>query len=88
MLARIGIPAFKVSLGSRIYGKPDNFADEEFRTYNTKHYHQPSDEFHEEWDFASLEQAARFGFLLGLNVANSDVLPRWNAGDEFAVAGR
>ncbi|MDZ4798715.1 MAG: M28 family peptidase [Bryobacteraceae bacterium] len=88
MLARIGIPAFKVSLGTRVFGKADDFAAQEFRDYNTNHYHQPSDEFHENWDFASLEQAARFGYLLGLNVANSDVLPKWNPGDEFAVPGR
>jgi Zn-dependent M28 family amino/carboxypeptidase len=88
MLARIGIPAFKVSLGSRIAGKATGFAEQEFREYNTKHYHQPSDEFRDDWDFSSLEQTGRFGFLLGLNIANSDVLPRWNEGDEFAVPGR
>lgn len=88
MLARIGIPAFKVALGSKIFGKPDSFAEEEFRTYNTKHYHQPSDSFNPDWDFASLEQAARFGFLLGLNIANSEKLPTWNPGDEFSVSSR
>lgn len=85
MLARIGIPAFKVGLGTRIFGKADNFAEAEFRDYNTKRYHQPSDEYRDEWDFASLEHAARFGFLLGLNVANSTVMPKWNPGDEFAI---
>jgi len=88
MLARIGVPAFRVGMGSRIVGKPDDFASGEFRDYNANHYHQPSDEFHEEWDFASLQQAAQYGFLLGLNVANSEVLPKWNVGDEFAVGGR
>jgi Zn-dependent M28 family amino/carboxypeptidase len=84
MLARVGIPAFKVGLGSRIFGKPDDFADSEFREYNTKRYHQPSDEYRADWDFASLEHAARFGFLIALNVANSTMIPKWNPGDEFA----
>jgi Zn-dependent M28 family amino/carboxypeptidase len=88
MLARIGIPAFRVGTGTKIYGKPDNFADSEFTEYNTKHYHQPSDEFHEDWDFSSLEHVARFGFTIGLNVANQEAMPRWNTGDEFAVAPR
>jgi Zn-dependent M28 family amino/carboxypeptidase len=88
MLARVGIPAFKIGLGTKIYGKPDNFADAEFTEYNTKRYHQPSDEFREDWDFTSLEHVARFGFTLGLNIANSDVMPGWNAGDEFAVGKR
>ncbi|HYP05676.1 MAG TPA: M28 family peptidase [Bryobacteraceae bacterium] len=88
MMARIGVPAFRVGLGSRIHGKPDNFADTEFAEYNAKRYHQPSDEFRDEWDFASLEHAARFGFTLGLNAANQESMPRWNAGDEFAVTPR
>lgn len=88
MLARIGIPAFRIGLGTKIYGKPDDYADTEFLEYNAKRYHQPSDEFREDWDFASLEHAARFGFTIGLNVANQETLPRWNTGDEFSVGQR
>ena len=88
MLARLGIPAFRVGLGTKVAGKSEDFAAAEFREYNAKRYHQPSDEFREDWDFASLEHAARFGFLIGLNVANSEVMPRWKAGDEFAVGSR
>lgn len=88
MLARIGIPAFRIGFGSKIYGKPENYADVEFTEYNTRHYHQPSDEFHENWDFTSLETAARLGFTIGLNISNQDAIPRWNPGDEFAVGNR
>ncbi len=88
MLAKIGVPAFRVAPGNQIYGKPDDFAAAEFTEYNTKRYHQPSDEFREDWDFASLEHAGRFGFTLGLNIGNQEPLPRWNPGDEFVVSGR
>jgi Zn-dependent M28 family amino/carboxypeptidase len=88
MLARIGIPAFKIGLGTKIYGKPESYADAEFTDYNTKRYHQPGDEFREDWDFTSLEHVGRFGFTVGLNIANQESMPRWNAGDEFAVSGR
>lgn len=88
MMARIGIPAFRVGLGRRIYGKPDDAADSTFAEYNTKRYHQSSDEFQEDWDFASLEHAARYGFTLGLNIGNQQAMPRWNPGDEFAVPNR
>jgi Zn-dependent M28 family amino/carboxypeptidase len=88
MLARIGIPAFRIGFGSKVYGRPDNYADTEFTEYNTKRYHQPSDEFREDWDFTSLEMAARLGFTIGLNIANQDAMPRWNPGDEFAVGTR
>jgi Zn-dependent M28 family amino/carboxypeptidase len=86
MLARVGVPAFSVKAGSLIYGKSPEYSDEMFRTYNTLHYHQPSDEFQESWDFSGVEQVARFGMLIGLNVANSEVMPSWVAGDEFLGA--
>jgi Zn-dependent M28 family amino/carboxypeptidase len=84
MLARIGVPAFSIKTGSKITGQSDDFAAQQFREYNTKSYHQPSDEYREDWDFASLEHVARFGYLVGLNIANALQMPRWNPGDEFA----
>jgi Zn-dependent M28 family amino/carboxypeptidase len=88
MMARIGVPAFKIGLGTKIVGKSEEFASSEFAEYNTKRYHQPSDEFNENWDFASLEYAARYGFTIGLNAANLEAMPRWNIGDEFAISQR
>ncbi|MCZ2076342.1 MAG: M28 family peptidase [Bryobacteraceae bacterium] len=84
--ARVGIPAFSVSLGSEYLGKPAGYGEQLFREFNTKSYHQPSDEFDENWDFSGLEAVARFGFLLGINAANEPSLPAWNEGDEFQKA--
>ena len=86
MLARVGVPSFSVKTGALIFGKSPAYSAEMFAEYNTLHYHQPSDEYHEEWDFSGIEQAAKFGMLIGLNVANSEVMPTWNAGDEFLPA--
>jgi Zn-dependent M28 family amino/carboxypeptidase len=85
MLAKVGVPAFSVKTGTKVHGKSDEFAAEIFREYNAKRYHQPADEYSDEWDFASLEHAAQFGLLTGLNIANSTKMPEWNPGDEFAV---
>ena len=86
MLARVGVPSFSVKTGALIFGKSPAYSAEMFAEYNTLHYHQPSDEYHEDWDFSGIEQAAKFGMLIGLNVANSEVMPTWNAGDEFLPA--
>ena len=51
--------------------------------YNEHDYHHPSDEFHADWDFTALEQAAEYGFLLGLDIANQEELPGWRPGDQF-----
>ena len=85
-LAHAGVPAFSISLGTDYYGKPAGYGEKVFEEYNTKHYHQPSDEYHDDWDFAGMEEAAKFGLLIGTTVANQDKLPTWNAGDEFLPA--
>jgi Zn-dependent M28 family amino/carboxypeptidase len=85
-LARVGIPAFSISAGHEYMGKPANFGTTAFEQYNNEHYHRPSDEYHESWDFGSMVQMAQFGLRLGMDIANLPKLPTWNAGDEFLKA--
>jgi Zn-dependent M28 family amino/carboxypeptidase len=85
-LARVGIPAFSISAGSQYLGKPANFGSTAFEQYNNEHYHQPSDEYRDDWDFGSMVQMAGFGLRLGMDTANTPTLPTWNPGDEFLKA--
>ena len=64
-------------------GKPAGFGEQAYEEYNSKHYHQPSDEFQADWDFTALRQAAEYGLLLGKDIANQDKLPDWRPGDAF-----
>ena len=82
-LARVGIPAFSIEQGDTFWGKPADFGDKAFQEFNSKHYHQPSDEYQDNWDFSGLEHLARFGFALGVEVANQPALPGWRPGDPF-----
>ena len=84
--AHAGVPAFSISQGEQFVGKPKDFGEKMVEDFDVKHYHQPSDEYHEEWDFSGLEQIGRFTMLLGVNTANFPKLPTWNAGDEFLAA--
>lgn len=84
--AHAGVPAFSISLGNQFEGKPAGYGEKIFEEYNTQHYHQPSDEYHDDWDFSGMEEVARLGFLIGRNVANQEALPTWRAGDEFLAA--
>jgi Zn-dependent M28 family amino/carboxypeptidase len=84
--AQAGIPAFSVDQGDEFAGKPEGFGEKAFEEFNDKHYHQPSDEYHDDWDLSGMAQMAGFGFLLGQTAANLDRLPSWNAGDEFLAA--
>ena len=84
--ARVGIPAFSVDGGDDLVGKPEGEGEKLFKEFNDKRYHQPSDEYNDDWDFAGMEQYAQFGLLIGIDVANQDGLPTWRAGDEFLPA--
>ena len=84
--ARVGIPSFSIDQGEDLLGKPPGTGTKLVDEFNDKHYHQPSDEYHDDWDFSGMEQYARFAFLIGVNVANSPKMPTWHAGDEFLPA--
>ena len=84
--ARVGIPSFSIDSGDDLVGKPPGTANRLADEYNEAHYHQPSDEYHDDWDFSGMEHYARFGFLINREVANLPKLPTWRAGDEFLAA--
>jgi len=84
--ARVGIPSFSIDGGDDLLGKPPGTGKRLFDDFEEHHYHQPSDEYREDWDFSGMEEYARFGFLIGVNVANSSKMPTWREGDEFLGA--
>ena len=63
----VGIPAFSVEGGEDLIGKPPGTGKKLFEDFNEHRYHQPSDEYKEDWDFSGMEQYARFGMLIGVN---------------------
>jgi Zn-dependent M28 family amino/carboxypeptidase len=84
--AKIGVPAFYLDGGTEIIGRPGGWGVERINEYTDLHYHQPSDEVDDTWDFDGIVEDARFGFWAGLIVANADDLPAWHPGDEFEAA--
>jgi len=84
--ARVGIPAFSVEGGEKFVGKPEDFGKQAVAEFTSKRYHQPADEYKEDWDFAGMEHYAKFGLLMGVDIANQDAMPTWKAGDEFLAA--
>jgi Zn-dependent M28 family amino/carboxypeptidase len=85
-LAKGGVPAFKIDSGTRIRGKPAEFAKEVFEKFNKERYHTPGDEFQESWDFSGFPVLIRFAFDIARDVANGETLPTWEPGDEFLPA--
>ena len=73
--AHVGIPAFSIEMGDTFADKPAGFGEKLFEEFNSRHYHQPSDKYREDWDFSGLVEMAKFGMRIGMEVANQDRLP-------------
>ncbi len=85
-MAYAGVPAFSVTAGMKIAGKPTDFAKQAYKDFNDKAYHSPQDDLKPDWDFSGFVVLARFILNVARDVANADQLPTWNAGDEFYKA--
>lgn len=85
-LARVGIPAFSIGQGIKFKGHDEAWGRAQAKDYNEHHYHQPSDEFRESWNFKGLATMARFGVALGQAAANEAHVNGWKPGDEFESA--
>jgi len=85
-LARVGIPSFSINEGMKFKGHDAAWGEAQAKDYNEHHYHQVSDEFHEDWNFSDLVKMTRFGFELGSKAANQSGLVEWHKGDEFEAA--
>jgi Zn-dependent M28 family amino/carboxypeptidase len=85
-LARVGIPAFSINEGVKYKGHDAAWGVQQADEFTTKHYHQPSDEYHPDMDFTGDAAIARFGFALGWEAANLPRVVGWQKGDEFEAA--
>lgn len=82
--ARVGIPSTYLDAGTDVIGQPAGWGEEQINRYTNLHYHQPSDEVTDEWNFAGVVQDAVLNLLVSWRIANNEAMPQWNAGDEFA----
>ncbi|MDG2374833.1 MAG: M28 family peptidase, partial [Woeseiaceae bacterium] len=84
--AKIGVPAMYLDTGTDFVDRPEGWGREQVNHYTDLHYHQPSDEYDDSWNFDGMIADAMLGFWVGLGIANADEMPQWNEGDEFEGA--
>ena len=82
--AKVGVPSISLKAGDDFVGRPKGWGEQQFKAYNTAHYHQPSDEYRESWNLKGILQEAEIALEIGRRVADMDQLPRFNPEDEFA----
>ena len=85
-LARVGVPPVSVKGGPDYQGRPKGWGDEQALAYERQHYHQPSDEYHGDWDLSGAVQDGQLQLAVGLRIANAPQMPSWTPGDEFEAA--
>ena len=51
--------------------------------YTLNDYHQPSDEYTDDWDMSGIEQTIDTIFNVSFNLSNSDDWPNWYEDNEF-----
>jgi len=85
-LSRVGIPAFSVESGTLYEGHDRAWAVAKFQDFEDHDYHNFTDNFRPEWDFAGNAKLIRFGMDLGWQVITSKKPITWNKGDEFEAA--
>ncbi len=85
-LAKIGVPGVYLHSGINVIGKPDGWGKEQLDEWVEKIYHQPSDEYREDWDLSGAIEDIQLLFHVGRRVAEHPQIPAWTAGDEFEAA--
>lgn len=84
--AKIGVPAIYLDTGLDFVGRPEGWGRERVDEWTEVHYHQPSDELTEEWNYEGMVEDARLLFHVGTHLARTPEMPTWNPGDEFEAA--
>ena len=82
--AKVGVPSISLKEGDDYVGRPKGWGEVQFKAYNTAHYHQPSDEYSDSWDFRGMIQEAEIALAIGRRIADTEQMPHFNADDEFA----
>jgi Zn-dependent M28 family amino/carboxypeptidase len=82
--AKAGVPSISLKEGNDYVGRSKDWGEEQFKAYNTAHYHQPSDEMRDTWDFRGMIQEAEIALEIGRRISDMPEKPRFNPGDEFA----
>jgi hypothetical protein len=81
--ARAGIPGIAFDHGLRYTERPEGWGEEWFEEFNSRHYHQPSDAFREDFDYRGAVQQARVMLRTAAAAARAADLPDWVAGSSF-----
>lgn len=85
-LSRVGIPAFSIETGTLYEGHDAAWGKKQHEDFNAHDYHNFSDNYHADWDFAGNAKLDRFGMDLGWQAISAPTTINWLPKDEFEPA--
>jgi Zn-dependent M28 family amino/carboxypeptidase len=80
--SKAGVPSLYIGKGEHLLSSPENapLAADQF---DSRDYHQVTDEIHSDWDLSGAVQDVQLLFEVGYQVANGDKFPEWKPESEF-----
>ncbi|HZC38640.1 MAG TPA: M28 family metallopeptidase [Sphingomicrobium sp.] len=84
--AKVGVPAISIGEGDDLVNGGTARGEAIGTDYVAHHYHQPSDEWHADWDWSGVAEDAQLVHQVGLRLANSREWPNWSPDSEFRAA--
>ncbi|HSN13781.1 MAG TPA: M28 family peptidase [Anaeromyxobacteraceae bacterium] len=85
-LAKVGVPATAAGSSTDYVGRPPGWGRAKNEEWKATHYHQPSDEWRDEYDLSGMVEDVQLLFHEAVLVAGARDMPRWRKGDEFEPA--
>jgi Zn-dependent M28 family amino/carboxypeptidase len=81
--AKVGIPAISIGPGVDYVGRPAGWGQKQAEDWTAHNYHQPSDEYRNDFDLTGAAQLGEIVYRLGVALGNAERVPTWNADAEF-----
>ena len=85
-LSRVGIPAFSIETGNLYEGHDATWGKKQHEDFTAHDYHNFSDNYHADWNFAGNAKLDRFGMDLGWQALIAPTTISWKPNDEFEPA--
>jgi Zn-dependent M28 family amino/carboxypeptidase len=85
-LSRVGIPAFSIETGNLYEGHDAAWGKKQHDDFTAHDYHNFTDNYHMDWDFAGNAKLDRFGMDLGWQALTAPSTINWKPKDEFEPA--
>ncbi len=79
---RQGVPSIMLATGMASF-KQDEDAGKAWSEFFQKHYHKPSDDLNQPFNFDAAARFAQVNFNIAREIADAPIKPTWNKGDFF-----